>query len=58
MRGSTVMTVEERVEQHCRDAFGSWDGHRGLGGVVIQHFTDEQRDHWRSVFRPVVEGKR
>lgn len=43
-----------RIEAHCRAAFASWDGYRGLGGVTRQHFTEEQREHWRGVFRPVT----
>jgi hypothetical protein len=48
--------IRPALEAHCRTAFASWDGYRGLGGVVLQHFTEEQREHWRGVFRPVVEA--
>lgn len=40
----------DTLEAHCRTAFASWDGYRGLGGVVRQHFTEEQREHWRRNF--------
>jgi hypothetical protein len=51
-------SLADRVEAHCRRDFASWDGYRGLGGVRLQHFTEGQRDYWRGVFRPVVEGGR
>lgn len=49
--------IDPAVEAHCRAAFGSWDGYRGLGGNTRQHFTEDEREHWRGVFRPVVEEK-
>lgn len=43
--------TREAIEAHCRKAFASWDGYRGLGGTVRQHFTEEQRNWWREYWR-------
>ncbi len=48
--------VPTDIETLCRRAFASWDGYRGLGGVRKQHFTEEQRDEWRELFRTAIEG--
>lgn len=51
------MSRDPRIEAHCRAAFASWDGYRGLGGVVQQHFTEEMREHFRSLYRHLFEER-
>jgi hypothetical protein len=38
----------------ARRAFASWDGYRYMG-ETRQHFTDEGRSYWLSLFRAVAE---